>query len=174
MSATRVTTRSSPTQVVNIAKCVEKINQLTGNEEKLSMNASTLQKIIDELTRISDTLKDPNLEGNTMKLKEEILSAKDYIRQLRSALPAYSNITTIKTAIFDAEATIAVYDDVIARRIKEAEVDAATSRKERSSSTAEESRRTSSRDVFSQELEEKKETKRGRDTRKIGRSRFNG
>ena len=41
------------------------------------MNASTLQKIIDELTRISDTLEDPNLEGKTMMLKEEILSAKD-------------------------------------------------------------------------------------------------
>ena len=162
MSATRVTTRSSPTQAVNIAKCVEKINQLTGNEEKLSMNASTLQKIIDELTRISDTLKDPNLEGNTMKLKEEILSAKDYIRQLRSALPAYSNISTIKTAIYDAEATITIYDGVIARRIKEAEADAATSRKERSSSTARESRRTSSSDVFSKELEDEERERRRR------------
>merc|ERR1712240_217796 len=98
-----------------------------GDDEKISMNASTLQKIIDDLTRISDTLEDPNLERNTMKLQEEILSAKDYIQQLKSALPAYSNISTIKTAIFEAEATIAAYDDVIARRIKEAEVDAATS-----------------------------------------------
>merc|ERR1712240_115523 len=127
-----------------------------GDDEKIPMNASTLQKIIDELTRISDTLEDPNLERNTMKLQEEILSAKEYIRQLRSALPAYSNISTIKTAIFDAEATIAVYDGVIARRIKEAEVDAATSRKGRSSSTARESRRTSSSDVFSQELDDEK------------------
>ena len=77
-------------------------------------------------------------------------------------MPAYSNITTIKTAIFDAEATIAVYDDVIARRIKEAEVDAATSRKERSSSTAKESRRTSSSDVFSQELDDEEREKRKR------------
>merc|ERR1711867_393235 len=136
-------------------------------------NASSLQKIIDELTRISDTLEDPNLERNTMKLQEEILSAKEYIRQLKSALPAYSNISTIKTAIYDAQATITVYDGVIARRIKEAEVDAATSRKERSSSTARESRKTSSSDVFSKELEDEEREKRKR-KRKAEETRGSG
>ena len=50
MSATRVTTRSSPTQVVNIAECVEKIDRLTkrtrhasktGGAEKESTPAET-------------------------------------------------------------------------------------------------------------------------------------
>ena len=121
-----------------------------------------MQKLIDELRRISDTLENPNLESNTKKLKEEVLSAKDYIQQLRSALPAYSNIATVKSAIFDAEATIAVYDDVVARRTKEADVDAATSRKEKSASTAKESRRTSSCDGFSQETEDEEKEKRKR------------
>merc|ERR1712243_224373 len=133
-----------------------------GDDKKISMNASTLQKIVDELTRISDTLEDPNVERNTMKLQEEILSAKEYIQQLKSALIAYSNISAIKTAIYDAEATIAVYDGVIARRIKEAEVDATTSRKGRSSSTARESRRTSSSDVFSKELDDEERERRKR------------
>merc|ERR1711873_157278 len=47
-------------------------------------------------------------------------------------------------------------------RTKEAEVDAATSRKERSSSTAKESRRTSSSNVFSQEIEDEEREKRKR------------
>merc|ERR1712243_456753 len=100
-----------------------------GDDEKIPMNDSTSQKIVDELSGISATLEDPDLERNTMKLQEEILSAKEYIQQLKSALLAYSNISTIKTAIYDAEATITVYDGVVARRIKEAEVDATTSRK---------------------------------------------
>merc|ERR1712240_301445 len=85
-----------------------------GDNEKLHMDASTLQKLIDELGGISDTLENPNLESNTKKLKEEVLCAKDYIQQLRSVLPAYSNIATVKSAIFDGEATIADYDDFIA------------------------------------------------------------
>merc|ERR1712243_51517 len=125
-----------------------------GDDEKIPMNDSTSQKIVDELSGISATLEDPDLERNTMKLQDEILSAKEYIQQLKSALIVYTNISTIKTAIYDAEATITVYDGVIARRIKEAEADAATSREERSSSTARESRRTSSSDVFSKELED--------------------
>merc|ERR1711873_114527 len=47
-------------------------------------------------------------------------------------------------------------------RTKEADVDAATSRKKRSSSTAKESRRTSSCDVFSQEIEDEEREKRKR------------
>merc|ERR1712082_190845 len=78
---------------------------------------------------------------------------------------AYSNISAIKTAIYDAEATIAVYDGVIARRIKEAEADAATSRRGRSSSTARESRRTSSSDVFSKELDDEERERRKRKRR---------
>ena len=46
----------------------------------------------------------------------------------------YTNISAIQTAIYEAEASITIYERVIARRIREAEADAATSRKERSSS----------------------------------------
>merc|ERR1712089_75798 len=133
-----------------------------GDNEKLHMDASTLQKLIDDLGRISDTLENPKLESNPKKLKEEVLSAKDYIQQLRSALPAYSNVATLNSAIFDTEATIAVYEDVVTRRTKEADFDAATSRKEKSASTAKESGRTSSCDVFSQETEDKQKEKRKR------------
>merc|ERR1711989_203307 len=133
-----------------------------GDNEKLHMDASTLQKLIDDLGRISDTLENPNLESNPKKLKEEVLSAKDYIQQLRSALPAYSNVATLKSAIFDTEATIAVYEDVVTSRTKEANFHAANSRKEKSASTARESGRTSSRDLFSQEIEDEEREKRKR------------
>merc|ERR1711873_322823 len=130
--------------------------------KKIPMNESTSQRIVDELEGISATLEDPNLERNTMKLQEEILSAKEYIQKLKSALIVYTNISAIQTAIYEAEASITIYDGVIARRIKEAEADAATSRKERSSSTARESRRTSSSDVFSKELEDEERRRRKR------------
>merc|ERR1711873_382388 len=130
--------------------------------KKIPMNESTSQRIVDELEGISATLEDPNLERNTMKLQEEILSAKEYIQKLKSALIVYTNISAIKTAIYDAEATITIYDGVIARRIKEVEADAATSRKERSSSTTRESRRTSSSDVFAKELEDEERERRRR------------
>merc|ERR1712089_25282 len=133
-----------------------------GDNEKLHMDASTLKKLIDDLGRISDTLENPKLESDSKKLKEEVLSAKDYIQQLRSALPAYSNVATLNSAIFYTEATIAVYEDVVTRRTKNADFDAATSRKEKSASTAKESGRTSSCDVFSQETEDKEKEKRKR------------
>merc|ERR1712115_290327 len=104
----------------------------------------------------------PNLESNPRKLNEEVLSAKDYIKQLRSALPAYSNVATLKSAIFDTEATIAVNEDVVTRRTKETDFHAANSRKEKSASTAIDSGRTSSRDIFSQEIEDKEREKRTR------------
>ena len=58
-----------------------------GDNEKLHMDASALKKSIDELRRISNTLENPNFEKNPRKLNEEVLSAKDYIKQLRSTLP---------------------------------------------------------------------------------------
>merc|ERR1711873_23595 len=92
--------------------------------------------------------------------------AKDYIQQLRSALPAYSNVATLNSAIFDTEATIAVYEDVVTRRTKEEDFDAATSRKEKSNSTAKESGRTSSCDGFSQEIEDEEKREKENAKRK--------
>ena len=89
-----------------------------------------------------------------MKLQEEILSAKEYIQNLKSALTIFTDISSIQTAIYETEASIIIYDGVIVRRIQEAETDAATSRKERSYSATRDSRRTSSSDVFSKELED--------------------
>merc|ERR1712121_347179 len=126
------------------------------------MNASTSQKIFDELEGISTTLEDLDLERNTMKLQEEILSAKEYIQKLKSALIVYTNMSAIQTAIYEAEASITIYDGVIARRIKEAEADAATSRNERSSSATRDSRRTSSSDVFAKEMEDDERRRRKR------------
>merc|ERR1711962_265521 len=92
-----------------------------GDNKKLHMDTSTLKRLIDDLGKISDTLENPNLESNPKKLKEEILSAKNYIQKLRSALPAYSKVAALNSAIFYTEATIAVYEDVVTRRTKEAE-----------------------------------------------------
>merc|ERR1711873_113720 len=128
--------------------------------KKIPMNTSTSQRIVDELEGISATLEDPNLERNTMKLQEEILSAKEYIQKFKSALIVYTNLSAIQTAIYEAEASIIIYDGVIVRRIKEAEADAATSRKERSSSATRDSRRTSANDVCSRELEDEERRKR--------------
>merc|ERR1711873_120064 len=130
--------------------------------KKIPMNESTSQRIVDELEGISATLEDPNLERNTMKLQEEILSAKEYIQKLKSALIVYTNISAIQTAIYEAEASITIYDGVIARRIKEAEADATSSRKERSSSATRDLRRTSSSDVFAKELEDEERERRRR------------
>merc|ERR1712034_247756 len=66
------------------------------------------------------------------------------------------------TAIYEAEASITIYERVIARRIEEAEADAATSRKERSSLATRDSRRTSSSDVFAKELENDERRRRKR------------
>merc|ERR1711873_356365 len=122
--------------------------------KKIPMNESTSQRIVDELEGISATLEDPNLERNTMKLQEEILSAKEYIQKLKSALIVYTNISAIQTAIYEAEASITIHDGVIARRIQETEAAAATSRKERSSSETRDLRETCSSNVFSKDLED--------------------
>ena len=121
-----------------------------------------MQKIVNELEGISTTLEDLDLETNVVRLQEEIISAKEYIQKLKSALVVYTNISAIQTAIYEAEASITIYERVIARRIKEAEADAATSRKERSSSATRESRRTSSSDVFAKELEDQERERRRR------------
>ena len=73
---------------------------------------------------------------------------------MRSTLPEYSNVATLRRAIFDTEATITVCEDVLARitrRTKRTVSHAA--------STARESGRTSSRDTRSQESEERERAK---------------
>merc|ERR1712240_934759 len=131
-----------------------------GDDKKIPMNASTSQKIVKELEGISTDLEDLDLETNIVRLQEEIISAKEYIQKLKSALVVYTNISAIQTAIYEAEASITIYERVIARRIKEAEADAATSRKERNSSATRDSRRTSSSDVFAKEMEDDERRRR--------------
>ena len=86
-----------------------------GDNEKFYMDSSVLKRSIDELVRISNTLEDPSLENNPRKLEKEVLNAKDYVKKMRSNLPEYSNVATLRRAIIDTEATIAGCEDVLAR-----------------------------------------------------------
>merc|ERR1712240_541603 len=133
-----------------------------GNGDKVPMSSSTLQKIVKEVEGISKDLEEADLEANVVRLQQEIISAKEYTQTLKTALVVYNNISAIQTAIYEAEASITIYERVIARRIKEAEADAATSRKERSSSATGDSRRTSSSDVFAKEMEDDERRRRKR------------
>merc|ERR1712240_214835 len=133
-----------------------------GNGNKIPMSSNTSQKIFKELEGISTDLEDLDLESNIVRLQQEIISAKEYIQRLKSALVVYTNISAIQTAIYEAEASITIYERVITRQIKELEADAATSRKDRGSSATRESRRTSSSDVFAKEMEDDERRRRKR------------
>merc|ERR1712240_508271 len=133
-----------------------------GNGDKVPMSSSTLQKIVKELEGISTDLEDLDLKANIVRLQEETISAKEYTQTLKTALVVYNNISAIQTAIYEAEASITIYERVIARRIGEAEADAATSRRDRGSSATRDSRRTSSSDVFAKEMEDDERRRRKR------------
>merc|ERR1711962_1783890 len=133
-----------------------------GDNEKLHMSPSTSKRLIDNLEKISNDLENPNL--GTKKLKEEIMNAKNHIKKLKTALPRYFKVPDLNTAIFDAEATIAVHEAVVTRRTKKEE-------EERSASTTRESRRCSARDVFAQEAAEKEKEKNKRKRKEDERQR---
>merc|ERR1711873_179155 len=131
-----------------------------GDNEKTPITAGTSQMIVNELKDITTTFEKLDRERNTVKLQEEILSAKEYIQYLKSALTIFTNTSSIQTAIYETEASIIIYDGVIVRRIQEAETNTDTSRKERSHSTAGDLSRNSSNDSCSKELEDEEARKR--------------
>merc|ERR1712240_616310 len=104
-----------------------------GNGDKIPMNSNTLQKIVKGVEGILKDLEVADLEGNVAELQQEIIKAKDYLHTLKRALVVYNNISTVQIAIYEAEASITIYERVVARRIREAEADAAT-RRDRGSS----------------------------------------
>merc|ERR1711873_101883 len=91
MSATRVTTRSSPTQVVNIAECVEKIDKLskryrhaskTGGAEKESTPAETESTPIAEDTppRQPESSDDSDINPVAVRLWYQLFKTTDYVK----------------------------------------------------------------------------------------------
>ena len=91
MSATRVTTRSSPTQVVNIAECVEKIDRLTkrtrhasktGGAEKESTPAEIESTPIVEDTppRQPESSDDSDINPVAVRLWYQLFKTTDYVK----------------------------------------------------------------------------------------------
>merc|ERR1711873_211452 len=91
MSATRVTTRSSPTQVVNIGEGVEKIDRLTkrtghasktGGAEKELTPAETESKPIAEDTppRQPESSDDSDINPVSVKLWYQLFKTADYVK----------------------------------------------------------------------------------------------
>merc|ERR1712121_518073 len=74
-----------------------------GNGDKIPMSSSTLQKIVKEVEGISKDLEEADLEANVVGLQQEIISAKEYIPTLKTALVVYNNISTIQTAIYEVK-----------------------------------------------------------------------
>merc|ERR1712240_65383 len=116
------------------------------------MDSNNLQKIVKGVERISKNLEEADLEENVAELQQEVNEAKNYLHTLKRALVGYNNIATVQTAIHIAEASITIYERVVARRIRDAEAYAA-SRRDRGSSAARDSGRTSASDVFGRELD---------------------
>ena len=132
-----------------------------GNGDKIPMDSNKLQKIVKGVEGISKNLEEADLEGNVAELQQEVNEAKDYLHTLKRALVVYNNISTVQTAIHGAEASITIYERVVARRIREAEAYAAT-RRDRGSSAARDSGRTSASDVFGRELDDEDRLRRKR------------
>ena len=132
-----------------------------GSGDKIPMDSSNLQKIVKGVERISKNLEEADLEENVAELQQEVNEAKNYLHTLKRALVVYNNISTVQTAIHGAEASITIYERVVARRIREAEAYAAT-RRDRGSSAARDSGRTSASDVFGKEMDDEDRVRRKR------------
>merc|ERR1712240_748455 len=96
----------------------------------------------------------------TVKLQEEILCTKEYLDYLKSILVMFTNTDSIRTAIYETEASIMVYDGVIMRRIQEAEKNYDTSRKGKSHSRVGKLNKSSSDTSFPSDLEDEEAKKR--------------
>merc|ERR1712240_871046 len=100
-----------------------------GDNEKTPISAGTSQLIINDLKDVTALFERLDRDRNTVKLQEEILCTKEYLDYLKSILVMFTNTDSIRTAIYETEASIMVYDGVIMRRIQEAETNSDTSRK---------------------------------------------
>merc|ERR1711873_273576 len=123
-----------------------------GSDNKVPMDPSNLQKIVEGVEKISKNLEEADLEENVSELQQEVDEAKNYLHTIKGAVAGYNNISPIQTAILIAESSITIYERVVARRIRDSEAHAA-SRGDRGSSDARDSGRTSSSDVFARELD---------------------
>merc|ERR1711873_75392 len=131
-----------------------------GDNEKTSIAAGTSQLIVNDLKDITTTFERLDRDRNTVKLQEEILCTKEYLNYLKSILVIFTNTDSIRTAIYETEASIMIYDGVIMRRIQEAETNTDTSRKEKSHSIAEDLSKSSSVTSSPSELEDEEARKR--------------
>ena len=120
--------------------------------DKFHMDSNTLTKAIEELARISKILEDASFENNHRNLEQMVLTAKEYVKKMRSNLPEYSNVAPLTRAVIYTEATIAGCEDVLARITRR-------TKRTVSHAASTESGRTSSRDTRSQESEERERAK---------------
>merc|ERR1712240_622263 len=131
-----------------------------GDNEKTPITAGTSQLIVNDLKDITTTFERLDRDRNTVKLQEEILCTKEYLNYLKSILVIFTNTDSIRTAIYETEASIMIYDSVIMRRIQEAETNTDTSRKEKSHSIAGDLNKSSSVTSFPSDLEDEEARKR--------------
>merc|ERR1712240_532462 len=126
----------------------------------MGITAGTSQLIVNDLKDITATFERLDRDRNTVKLQEEILSTKEYLDYLKSILVIFTNTDSIRTAIYQTEASIIIYDGVIMRRIQEAETNTDTSRKEKSHLIAGDLSKSSSVNSSPSELEDEEARKR--------------
>merc|ERR1712240_137401 len=126
----------------------------------MGITAGTSQLIVNDLKDITTTFERLDRDINTVKLQEEILCTKEYLKYLKSTLAIFTNTDSIRTAIYQTEASIIIYDGVIMRRIQEAETNTDTSRKEKSHLIAGDLSKSSSVNSSPSELEDEDARKR--------------
>merc|ERR1712240_156949 len=130
-----------------------------GDNEKTPITAGTSQMIVNDLKDITATFERLDRDRNTVKLQEEILCTREYLNYLKSTLAIFTNTASIRTAIYETEASIMIYDGVIMRRIQEAETNTDTSRKEKSPSIAGDLNKSSSVTSVPSDLEDEEARK---------------
>ena len=128
MSATRVITRSSPTQAVNIAECVEKIDQLTkrsrhasktGGAEKESTPAETESTTTAEDTppRQPESSDDSDINPVAVKLWYQLFKTADYVKIAGNSDFFHKKVKKLLTTEQARRVAEALERDIINRKV---------------------------------------------------------
>ena len=128
MSATRVITRSSPTEAVNIAECVEKIDQLskrsrhaskTGGAEKESTPAETESTPIAEDTppRQPESSDDSDINPVAVRLWYQLFKTTDYVKIAGNSDFFHKKVKKLLTTEQARRVAEALERDIINRKV---------------------------------------------------------
>ena len=128
MSATRVITRSSPTEAVNIAECVEKIDKLskrsrhaskTGGAEKESTPAETESTPIAEDTppRQPESSDDSDINPVAVRLWYQLFKTTDYVKIAGNRDFFHKRVKKLLTTDQALRITEALGKDIINRKV---------------------------------------------------------